>query len=217
MEWISVYIRIELWDGALKALRRNLAELFKGARTRVIAVLVLLFLAGVLNCYSGLAGWPSLKIGTGRWDSLAFLLILTLPWLAFGLTMLDSTLRGTARRTLLIVLGLVMLVSVPASLFDLFLGLFDEPVVKTVALGGYRVRIHRLDGGPLSSEALGVDQERVLIGPMIISERLDIFDEADDAKLTVVGKNEIRVETLPYGSDQNIRVEFFEMKPFFLF
>jgi len=36
---------------------------------------------------------------------------------------------------------------------------------------------------------IAVDQERVLIPPLILSERLYIFDPADDARTEVLGKS----------------------------
>jgi hypothetical protein len=110
-----------------------------------------------------------------------------------------------------------MLVTIPAGFLDLTFSTMDSPL-RSVEMGSYRVRLYQLECGVLCDFAVGVDQERVLLPFFVISQRLYIFDEAIDATAEVVGKNELRVTTLPYTeNDPNVRVQVFQMKPHFFF
>ena len=85
-------------------------------------------------------------------------------------------------------------------------------------MGGYRVRLYQLDCGAICDFAVGVDQERVLVPPLMISRHLYVFDGEVNATLEVIGKNKVRVSTLPYtDNDPNVRVQVFQMKPHFFF
>jgi hypothetical protein len=111
----------------------------------------------------------------------------------------------------------VLLLTLPVGFFDVGFWFSDEPI-QTIHIDGYRVRLHRLDCGAPCSFSLAVDQERVLISPVILSERIYMFDPAYDARAEIVGKNDLRVTTLPYNDEHpEEQTRIFHMKPYFFF
>jgi hypothetical protein len=185
---------------------------------RRIFLWLLLFVAGVLNWYAGQSGWPYLRFGRAGLNAIGGLLILGIPWFVFILTKISHPFRRTwIRLALLTILGAIMLVTIPATLLDLPLWLADTPI-RSVEMHGYRITLYQLECGVLCDFAVSVDQERVLVPPILLSQRLYIFDEAIDATIEILGKNELRVRTLPYtDKDPNIRVQEFQIKPHFFF
>jgi hypothetical protein len=125
--------------------------------------------------------------------------------------------KAWIRIALLTVLIPVMLATIPAALMGWNLWLSNEPI-RSVEMGGYRITLYQLECGVLCDFAVGVDQERVLIPPLMLSKRLYIFDEAVDATIEILGKNKLRVKTLPYTEkNPNVRVQVFQLKPHFFF
>jgi hypothetical protein len=185
---------------------------------RRIALCLLLFAAGVLNGVAGWAGWPHLRFGMARLNGFGGLIVLGIPWIVFLLTMTSRPFRKAwIRIALLTVLIPVMLATIPAALMGWNLWLSNEPI-RSVEMGGYRITLYQLECGVLCDFAVGVDQERVLIPPLMLSKRLYIFDEAVDATIEILGKNKLRVKTLPYTEkNPNVRVQVFQLKPHFFF
>jgi len=110
-----------------------------------------------------------------------------------------------------------MLVTIPIGLFVLLLT-FDNPVIRSVEMDGYQVTLYDLDCGVLCDFGVGVDQERILVLPIKLTQRLYVFDDAISATVEILGNNHLRVTTLPF-TDQypNIRVRDFQIKPYFFF
>jgi len=185
---------------------------WNGARWIVLSLL--LFVAGLLNWYVGWRGWPYLQFGTNRLRTLAGLVILAIPWFVFFLTLiLRPFRRAWTRVVLLAILVPIMLATLPIAMFGLFLWSPDQPI-RSVEMEGYRVRLYQLDCGALCDFAVGVDQERVLVPPVMLCQHLYVFDEAIDATVEILGKNELRVTT---NEKPNSRVQEFQLKPHFFF
>lgn len=184
----------------------------------IVSWLLLIFMAGVLNWYAGRSGWPYLRFGRARLNAIGGLAIMSMPWFAFLLMTLSHSFRRTWRRiVLLTILGTLMLATIPATLLELPLWLADTPI-RSVEMHGYRITLYQLECGVLCDFAVSVDQERVLVPPILVSQRLYIFDVAVDATIEVLGKNELLVRTLPLtDEDPNIRVQKFQIKPHFFF
>ena len=121
------------------------------------------------------------------------------------------------RVVMLTLLVPIMLATVPVALLDVFLESSDEPI-RSAEMDGYRIRLYQLNCGAPCSFMVSVDQERILIRPLMIAERLYVFDEAVDATIEILGKNRLRVRTLPYtDTNPNVRVREFEIRPHFFF
>ena len=182
----------------------------------VIVLCLLLFVAGILNWYAGRSGWPYLRFSRAKLNAIGGLLILGVPWFVFLLTMISRALRETRLRVILFtILVPIMLLTIPATLLELPLWLSDTPI-RSVDMRGYRITLYQLECGVQCDFAVSVDLERVLVPPLMLSQRLYIFDEAIDATIEILDKNELRVKTLPYRNDHpNIRVLVFQIKPHF--
>jgi hypothetical protein len=187
-------------------------------RARWIVIWLLLFVVGLLNWYVGWSGWPYLRLSTNWLRTFAGLIILSIPWLVFILTVTSHPFRRRWIRVLLLTtLVPIMLATIPIGLFELSFWTSDEPI-KSVEMDGYRIRLYQLDCGVLCDFAIGVDQERILVPRVILTKHLYAFDEAIDATVEVLGKNELRVRTLPYtDKNPNLRVQDFQIKPYFFF
>jgi hypothetical protein len=109
-------------------------------------------------------------------------------------------------------------VTIPIGLFELLLLAPDNPVIRSVEMDGYQVTLYDLDCGALCDFGVGVDQERILVPPVKLTQRLYVFDDAESATVEILGKNHLRVTTLPF-TDQypNIRIRDFQIKPYFFF
>lgn len=190
----------------------------RSAGNRWILFPLLIFVAGLLNWYAGRHEWPFLRFTTHWLRTIAGLVILVTPWIAFfSAVALKPFAHKWKRAFLLGILIPIMLVTLPLALLDLTVWTPDPPL-RSVEMGGYRVRLYQLECGVLCDFVVGVDQERVLLPYLVISQRLYIFDDDIDATVEVVGKNQLRVTTLPYTEkDPNIRVQIFQIKPYFLF
>lgn len=186
--------------------------------TRWIVLSLLLFVVGLLNWYAGWSGWPFLRFGSNRLRTFAGLIILSGPWFAFFLTLMSHPFRRSWIRVLLLTtLVPILLLTLPVALMEVSFWTSDKPI-SSVEMDGYRVRLYQLDCGALCDFAVGVDQERVLVPPIMLSQHLYVFDEAIDATVEILGKNELRVRTLPYTEEHpNIREQVFQMKPRFFF
>jgi hypothetical protein len=193
-------------------------EKSRWGRAQWIVSWLFLFVAGVLNWYAGRSGWPYLRFGRAGLNAIGGLLIMGIPWFVFILTKISHPFRRTwIRLVLLTILAIIMLVTIPATLLELPLWLADTQI-RSVEMHGYRITLYQLECGVLCDFVVSVDQERVLVPPILLSQRLYIFDEAVDATIEILGKNELRVRTLPYtDKDPNIRVQEFQIKPHFFF
>jgi hypothetical protein len=189
---------------------------WRGARWIVLSLL--LFFAGLLNWYAGWSGWPYLRFGRSGLRTFAGLVILGIPWFVFILTVMSHPVRQAWTRVILLtILVPTMLATIPIAISELAFWTSDKPI-RRVEMDGYRVSLYQLDCGVLCDFAVGVDQERVLVPPLMLSQHLYVFDESIDATVDILGKNELRVETLPYTDEHpNIRVQVFQMKPYFFF
>ena len=158
---------------------------------------------------------PVIRFGVPALNTIFGLFMLSVPWVLFGLSVKSRPFRT---RTLLVVLLIpAMMLTLPAVFVGVLFFGADEPL-KTVDMGGYRVGLHRLDCGAPCSYAIAVDQERVLIPPLMLSKRLYVFDPAADARTEVLGENVLRVTTLPYNEQHpEEQTQVFQMKPHFLF
>jgi len=185
---------------------------------RWIVLWLLLFLAGVMNGYAGWAGWPHLRFSRPGLNAIGGLLILGIPWFVSLLTAISQPFRRTWMRVVLfIILVPIMLVTIPVALLEFMFSISDTPI-RSVEMHGYRITLHQLECGVLCDFAVSVDQERVFVPPIMLSQRLYIFDEAVDATVEILGKNELRVKTLPYTAERpNIQVQVFQIKPYFFF
>src|SRR5713101_897586 len=104
---------------------------------RWIVTWLFLFLAGIVNWYAGRAGWPYLRFGIAGLNAVGGLLILGIPWLVFLLTATSRQLSGKRIRVVLLtILGLIMLVTIPATFLELPLWLSDTPI-RSVEMPGY--------------------------------------------------------------------------------
>jgi hypothetical protein len=205
-------------DAHNEARERSSASTISRNGTRWIVLSLLLFVAGLLNWYAGWSGWPYLRFGGSRLRTFAGLIILSGPWFAFFLTLKSHPFRRTWIRVLLLtILVPILLLTLPVALMEASFWTSDKPI-RSAEMDGYRVRLYQLDCGVLCDFAVGVDQERVLVPPLMLSKHLYVFDEAIDATVEILGKNELRVKTLPYTEEHpNIRVQVFQMKPHFFF
>jgi hypothetical protein len=171
----------------------------------------------MLNWYPGLLGYsgPRLCFDIPILNTLFSLFALGVPWIAFVLLVKS---RPFKVRTPLIALMIpVLVLTLPAGLLEVGFPEGDESL-KTVAMGGYRVGLHLLNCGAACSFAIGVDQERVLVPPLMLSKTLYIFDPASDARIEVLGKDTVRVTTLPYSDERpEEQTQVFKMKPYFFF
>ena len=175
----------------------------------------------------GLANWaalcpsytgPVLRLTPPRWNDYAFCLVLCCPWLAIMLLASSCFKRELIRYALITVLAIISIVSIPVGLLTLFWDT-DDDVIATVPLRGYQVALHRLNCGAPCSFMLTVDQERMLGQHVMLTRQLALFDPAAEARIEVIGQNEVRVTPLPYDDrhkeDTNPRT--FLMKPYFWF
>jgi hypothetical protein len=142
------------------------------------------------------------------------LLTLSVPWIVFVLLVKTRTFRGQTPLVLLLIPVLVL--TLPLALLDV--GFSSDEPLKTVDMGGYRVGLHLLNCGAPCSFMVAVDQERVLIPHVILSKRLYVFDPAFDARTEILGRNVLRVTTLPYNDEHpNEQTQLFRMKSHFFF
>ena len=190
----------------------------KRSHLRSILFMVGLFSLSVLNWGAGFLGYsgPIFRFDAPSLNTLFALFTLSLPWIVFVLLIKSRPFRMQTPLILLLIPVLV-LVTLPAGLLEIGFSKSDEPL-KTANMGGYRVGLHLLNCGAFCSFAIGVDQERVLIPPLMLSERLYVFDPASDAKTEVLGTNVVRVTTLPYNEQHpEEQTQIFKMKPYFFF
>jgi hypothetical protein len=187
-------------------------------RTRWLVLSLVIFGAGLLNFYAGWSGWPYFRFASSGLRTLAGLVILGIPWFVFFLLVTSRPFKHPWKRVLLFTILIpIMLATIPIAVLEFSSWTSDKPI-KSVEMDGYRVRLYQLDCGVLCDFAVGVDQERVLVPPIMLSEHLYVFDEAIDATVEILGENQLRVETLPYTSEHpNIRVQVFQIKPYFFF
>jgi hypothetical protein len=186
--------------------------------TRWMLLLLLLFGAGLVNWCAGWSGWPYFRFGSSGLRTLVGLVILGIPWVLFFLALISRPFRQEWERVVLLtILVAIMLATIPIALLEFGIQTSEKPI-RSVEMDGYRVRLYQLDCGVLCDFAVGVDQERVLVPPIMLSKHLYVFDEAIDATVEILGKNQLRVETLPYTNEHpNIRVQVFQIKPHFFF
>src|SRR5487761_995356 len=143
-------------------------------------------------------------------------LILLFPWMAFALALTSHAFKRRSMRILFIAaLVPVMLITIPFALVELF---FSPASVhlSTVKMDGYRVALYRLNCGAPCSFEIAVNQERTLLPPLMLVRNIYTFDPAEEARYKVIGKDELRVSTLPYDDEYpKGQIKVFYLKPFF--
>jgi hypothetical protein len=183
---------------------------------RWILPLLGFFCLSLLNWGSGLFGYrgPMLRFDIPVLNKLFSLFVLSVPWIVFVLLVKTRAFRSQTPVVLLLIP--VLILTLPLAFLDV--GFSSDEPVKTIDLNGYRVGLHLLNCGAPCSFMIAVDQERVLIPHVILSERLYIFDPAFDARAEVLGKNVLQVTTLPYNDEHpDQQTQVFRMKPHFFF
>jgi hypothetical protein len=190
-----------------------------GGRTywRWISFLLCFFALSLLNWGSGFLGYsgPSLRFDISGLNTFFGLFTLSIPWVVFALLVKSRPFRT---QTLLVLLLIpVILLTIPAGLLEFAFLTADEPL-KTVDMGRYRVGLHLLNCGAPCSFMIAVDQERIVVPPLMLSKRLYVFDPAFDARTEALGKDVLRVTTLPYNDEHpQEQTQVFHMKPHFFF
>jgi len=162
---------------------------------------------------------PHFRFTAPALNTWSFLVALSFAWFAF-FTALNSTefKRAWARRLLVGALVPVLLLTIPAAILTLAPSWSTVEVVKSIRMDGYEVVLHRHNCGVPCDFWIDVEQQRVLISPLMVSQRLDVLDPAGDARVEVVGKNALRITIDPEeepGVRERRRV--YHLKPYFLF
>jgi len=136
--------------------------------------------------------------------------------MAFALALTSHAFKRRSMRILFIAaLVPVMLITIPFALGELFFSPASEHL-STVKMDGYRVALYRLNCGAPCSFEIAVNQERTLLPPLMLVRNIYTFDPAEEARYKVIGKDELRVSTLPYDDEYpKGQIKVFYLKPFF--
>lgn len=157
---------------------------------------------------------PHIRFTVSALNTIFHLLILLCPWMAFSLALNSPAFSRRLTRILFIgALVPVMLATIPFAIGDLLFGGGSE-LVSTASIDGYRIALYRLNCGAPCDFSIAVDQERTLIFPVEIARNLYVFDPAAEARCEIIGKDELRVTSLPYNEYPG-ETRIFHLKPFF--
>ena len=129
------------------------------------------------------------------------LLVACVPWLALIVARRSSLWKDWRKRLALILLLVpILLVSILVGplqlLFDPFM--LGVKRMTTLRTGGYQVSAYLLDCGVLCSFEIEIQQERILIPPIMVVRNLAHYDDTYDALLEIVSPNQLRVTALRY-------------------
>jgi hypothetical protein len=124
----------------------------------------------------------------------------------------------------------IILLLVPILLVSILVGplqlLFDPFMLgvkrmTTLRTGGYQVSAYRVNCGVLCSFEMEIQQERILIPPIMVVRSIADFDDTYDALLEIVSPNQLRVTALRYDpkhpEDPLRLTESFPLKHFLYF
>jgi hypothetical protein len=165
----------------------------------VIFLLLSIFGLSVLNMWL-----PRLRFTMHVMNVGFCILLACFPWLALKVARKSGLWKDWRKRLVLMLLLLpALLISIPVGplqlLFDpLMLGVQRMTTLRTK---DYQVSAYRLNCGVMCSFDMEIQQERILIPPIMVVRGLAYFDDTYDALLEMVSPNEVRVTALRYDSN----------------